>query len=77
LAYRHTGAFEARDSQAGKPSLRIGIEAKPCPEFRAEELRLLILEPSVGAIATTMAATNKRLAKSTKSRTAAKATKKR
>jgi hypothetical protein len=33
--YRHAGAFEARDRQAGKASFAIGIEAKSCSEFRA------------------------------------------
>src|SRR5262249_25413347 len=37
-----------------RPPCAIGIEAKPCSEFRAEERRLLILEPPAGAIATTI-----------------------
>ena len=45
-----------------------GIEAKPCSEFRAEKVALLILEPPAGASAT-MASTNKCLAQSNKSQT--------
>src|SRR5215831_16609626 len=44
----YAGALEARDSQAGKPPPAIGIESKSCSEFRAEEVLLLILEPSAG-----------------------------
>jgi hypothetical protein len=57
-----------------RPRCAIGIEAKSCSEFRAEAVPLLILEPPAAAIAT-MAATNKCLARNSKSRTRAKATK--
>jgi hypothetical protein len=58
------------------PPCVIGIEPKPFSEFGAEELGLLILELPAGAIATTMAATNKCLAKINKSDAGGKATKK-
>ena len=59
------------------PPCAIGIEAKSFSEFRAEELRLLIIELPAGAIAATMAAANKCLAKSNKADAGGKATKKR
>jgi hypothetical protein len=59
-----------------RPPCAIGIEAKSCSEFRAEEVLLLILGPPIGEIAT-MAATNKCLAQSNKSPHRANATKKR
>jgi hypothetical protein len=78
LKKRRRRRFRGARQPGGKgPPCAIGIEAKSCSEFRAEELRLLILEPPAGAIATTMAATNKCLAESNKSDAGGKATKKR
>jgi hypothetical protein len=67
--FRHAIARRVR------PPCAIGIEAKSCSEFRAEEVLLLILGPPIGEIAI-MAATNKCLARSNKSRTGVPATKK-
>jgi hypothetical protein len=53
------------------------MEAKSCPEFRAEEVPLLIVDPPGQEQLLQMASTNKCLAQSNKSGTGSKATKKR
>src|SRR5262249_28481167 len=54
------------------PPPAIGIESKSCSEFRAEEVRLLIIDPPGQG---QLASTNKCLAQSNKSPTEGKATK--
>src|SRR6516165_8738487 len=71
--HRHASAFEARDSQAGKAPSR-HLEGKSRSEFSAEEVGSLILDRPPEAIAA-MAARNKCLAQSNKSRAGGKATK--
>src|SRR5262245_48207176 len=58
-----------------RPPPAIGIEAKSCSEFRAEEVPMFILERPGRAIAAT-APTNKSLAQRSKSLDTGKATKK-
>src|SRR5262249_35674859 len=52
-----------------RPPPAIGIEAKSCSEFRADEVPLLIIDPTRAGTIATMASTNKYLAQSNKSRT--------